>query len=160
MSSSRRRPRRPLPPTLPDVVSELVEPIARSAADPMRRIALVWGRICGAPLNRHIHPLRIEGRVLHVGADGPEWRDAVFHERSVLVRRIRRYAPSVERIWLHTRPVQPAPRATTPSAAALTPRTEGIEDPALRAAMESMLAAATARDDEPAESGPEEGSRP
>lgn len=134
-------PRRPLPPSLPDVISRLVEPLAEQPTDPLRRIALAWGEICGAPLARHIEPLELIAGVLHVGARGAQWRDAVFHRRGVLLERVRRYAPQVERIWLHTL-ADPAPTASpAPAPAALTPRTEGIGDPALRQAMERLLAA-------------------
>ncbi len=134
-------PRRDSPPMLPDVVARLVEPLARDASDPLRRIGLAWAEICGTPLWRHIEPLELRDGTLHVGARGPVWRDAVFHERRVLTERVRRYAPGVRRIWLHTLPGDAAAPAPAQAAPALTPRTAGIGDPDLRAAFERLLAA-------------------
>ncbi len=146
MSSSPKPPNSRRPETgpgggLPALMARLVEPLARDAADPLRRIRLAWGRICGLPLARHIEPLRLENGVLHVGARGPVWRDAVFHQRNALLRHVRRYATDVDRIWLHTlhtsAPVDtPPPLRPTP-----TPRTAGISHPELRLAVEGLLAA-------------------
>lgn len=134
-------PRPPVPPSLPEVVARLVEPLARDAADPLRRVGLAWADICGTPLWRHLEPLAVRDGTLHVGARGPVWRDAVFHERGVLAERVRRYVPSVRRIWLHTLPGDAQPPAPPPSRPALTERTAGISDPDLRLAMERLLGA-------------------
>lgn len=134
---------------LPDVVARLVEPLARDASDPLRRIGLAWAGICGTPLWRHIEPLELRDGTLHVGARGPVWRDAVFHERRVLAERVRRYAPAVRRVWLHTLPDDAVTPAPTPTAPALTPRTAGIADPDLRVAFERLLAARRAAPSSP-----------
>lgn len=125
---------------LPDQLARLVEPLARGTADPLRRIRLAWGRICGMPLARHIEPLRLEGATLHVGARGAVWRDAVFHQRSTLLANVRRHAPKTERIWLHTLEGQPPTSRPAPTPTRLTARTEGISDHGLRMAMEGLLA--------------------
>lgn len=136
------RPRRPVrAPALPDVVARMVEPLADDTTDPLRRIGLAWGRICGSPLGRHIEPLRVEGATLHVGARSRLWRDAVFDQRATLVSRIRRYVPTVQRIWLHTLPETSPTAPARDAPPSLTPRTEGIDDPELRLAMERLLAA-------------------
>lgn len=132
---------RPSAAALPDVVASLIEPLARDARDPLRRIRLAWNRICGMPLGRHIEPLRLEGNTLHIGAHGAIWRDAVFHQRATLLGRIRQHAAHVDRIWLHTLDAPARPADPPPAPAPLTPRTDGISDPGLRQAVERLLAA-------------------
>lgn len=151
--SSRRPP--PSADPLSAVLSRLVEPLATRASDPMRRVALAWGEVCGPVLARHIEPLDFDGAVLHIGARHPQWRDAAFQQREVLTRAIRRHLPGLRFIRLVTTDGPPPPPPTPRKAAVpVDPRTEGIADPALRGAFDALLAARAARDVEDDEAPP------
>ncbi|MCB9541768.1 MAG: DUF721 domain-containing protein [Myxococcales bacterium] len=140
---SNRRP--PPADPLADVLSALVEPLASRSRDPLRRVALAWGEVCGPVLARHIRPLGFEDGVLAVGASDPQWRDAAFGQREALVRALRRYVPELRYLRLETVDAQPAPPAPRrPAPAPADPRTAGIEDPGLRAAFDGLLAARAA----------------
>lgn len=152
MSSRRPPPADPLA----AVLSRLVEPLASQAADPLRRITLAWGEVCGPVLARHIEPLDFCDGVLHIGARHPQWRDAAFQQRAVLTRALRRHLPGLRFIRLVSveGPPPPPPAPPRPAAPA-DPRTEGIADRGLRGAFDALLAARaardTGRDDAPAE---------
>jgi hypothetical protein len=140
--SSRRPP--PADP-LATVLAALVEPLASRSRDPLRRVGLAWGEVCGPVLARHIRPLTFIDGVLAVGASDPQWRDAAFQQREAIVRGLRRYVPELRYIRLETTaaaPSQPPSRPPPPPPA--DPRTEGIGDPALRTAFDGLLAARAA----------------
>lgn len=140
---SNRRP--PPADPLADVLSALVEPLASRSRDPLRRVALAWGEVCGPVLARHIRPLAFDEGVLAVGASDPQWRDAAFGQREALVRALRRYVPELRYLRLETVDAAPAPPAPRrPAPAPPDPRTAGIEDPGLRAAFDGLLAARAA----------------
>ncbi|MEZ4436927.1 MAG: DUF721 domain-containing protein [bacterium] len=112
------------------MLSALVEPLASRSRDPLRRVALAWGEVCGPVLARHIRPLGFEDGVLAVGASDPQWRDAAFGQREALVRALRRYVPELRYLRLETVDAAPAPPAPRrPAPAPPDPRTAGIEDP-------------------------------
>jgi hypothetical protein len=140
--SSRRPP--PADP-LAAVLAALVEPLASRSRDPLRRVGLAWGDVCGSVLARHIRPMAFTDGVLAVGASDPQWRDAAFQQRDVLVRGLRRYVPELRYIRLETTaPVPPSPPSRPPPPPPPDPRTAGIADPALRTAFDALLAARAA----------------
>lgn len=151
MSSRRPPPADPLA----AVLSRLVEPLATRASDPMRRVTLAWGEVCGPVLARHIEPLAFEEGVLHIGARHPQWRDAAFQQREVLTRALRRHLPGLRFIRLVTVDGPPPPPPAPPRPAVVAdPRTEGIADPALRGAFDALLAARATRESEEDEAAP------
>ena len=137
-----------------DALAEWSLRSARSApAEPLARLELGWrvglgDELGGATRVRHWDPTT---HVLTVSVRSPAWRDALSADLGRLLSLARRIVPEVTRIRFEIDPtlpvVSPAP-ATEADAlppAPWTTATEGIDDPALRDAVESFRAVALAR---------------
>jgi hypothetical protein len=140
----RQRPEDP-PAPLDALLAGLLRGMARHAADPLQRARLAWPRACGPQLARHTTLIAFVDGTLQVGAYGPHWREACFQHRRELLSRLRRAVPGLTQLELRTLPQRPAlPRASTPPPPPADPRTEDVEHPGLRGALDALLAATPA----------------
>ena len=137
-----------------DALAEWSLRSARNAhAEPLARLELGWrvglgDELGGATRVRHWDP---STQVLTVSVRSPAWRDALSADLGRLLALARRIVPEVARIRFEIDPtlpvVSPAPAAEADALppAPWTAATEGIDDPALRDAVESFRALALAR---------------
>ncbi len=137
-----------------DALAEWSLRSARSAdAEPLARLELGWrvglgDELGGATRVRHWDPTTL---VLTVSVRSPAWRDALSADLGRLLTLARKIVPEVARIRFEIDPTLPVVSpASTAEAVALpqapwTSATEGIDDPALRDAVESFRAVALAR---------------
>lgn len=121
-----------------------------SGAPTLARLRLAWPAVVGSTLAGLTDPIGFDARtsLVDVAVEAP-WREALFQLRHVAIDRMRAVAPVVRGWRLVTVPTGTLPRAplrsadisATPSPAAPEPGSEGVGDPALRGALDGLLAA-------------------
>lgn len=130
------------PDRLAECLGTVLLPLAKARRAPLERVRLAWTNILGATLARHAEPLGFSHGYLIIGARGSDWREALYAQRAAIRRRLRAVLETSRGFKLRT--IDRAPKAERPPPeppVALHPSTEGIDDPALRQALSSLLAA-------------------
>ena len=138
---------------LDQAIGSIMGPVARRQPVNFERAQLLWAPTVGAVLARHTEPLSFENGVLYVGARGRDWRDALFHQRIAIARRLRRSLPGLKRIFISNLPLinipTPVPQPVIPAG---HPDADDISHAGLRDAFASLLHARDARSESTPES--------
>jgi len=118
------------------------------------RLQLLWQAYVPPPLAGHVHPTGYAHGQLQVRVDSPVWANRLRQQKQQLMQRLRRdpYLQKLQDIQVRVKPPSyaPAPQIVTPkprttrrrlskgTARLLHSLAEGIDDPALRAALERL----------------------
>ncbi len=115
-------------------------PVARRQPVTLERAKMLWPTAVGAVLARHTDPQSFNNGTLFVGARGRDWRDALFHQRVAIARRLRPSLPGLRRIFVQSLPLEKLESTPLPPPPPTDhPEADSIDNAGLRAAFARLL---------------------